>query len=157
MLKANISIGLMILFLTASQSIGQNHDCTDYLDSEISELDVDLAARDFGLAGPYNIGIVMTYGTENGSSPPEIADFLSDLISEAVASSNYVPDHVSFNTMLFLGCSERAGISVSFKMGGLAVGPLDVRDAISEEAISEVVETRASVTRLLFNGFPVVE
>ena len=126
----------------------ETHDCI----SVQSRGNVDSQARKFGLADTGNIGFVLTYGTSNGSSPDEVAEYISILLIEKHRKMNDVPSYVKISTEAFIDCTDKKGISVAFTMGGLAVGPVDILEAVSDTIIQKVIERRQSTARLLKNG-----
>ena len=97
-------------------------------------------AGDFGLSGRDNVGIIVYYGKGNGNTPEEFGAYVAKKVSDAAAlrgeqiNPKYFITHLNDNT---------TGVVLAYHMGGASVGPIDIRDGITEDTLKEVLDLRA--------------
>lgn len=102
-------------------------------------------AGNFGLADDQNVGIMMYYGSGNGSTADEVGTYLTENLQDRAAERDAQVTADYFVQDL----PEIEGIIVTFHVGGQAVGPMDIRKAVTEEAFDTVIDTRQDVNRLM--------
>ena len=102
-------------------------------------------AGNFGNAGRENVGIMMYYGSGNGSTADEVGTYLNENLEGRASERNATIDAEFFVNHL----PEIEGIIITFHVGGQAIGPMDIREAITEATFDKVIDTRQDVNRLM--------
>lgn len=109
-------------------------------------------AGDFGLADGNNIGMIIYYGTGNGSSPEDVAAFLisklDERLNERIAEDPTLMVQ-DIDVEYYITNIEQEGIGVAYMMGGMSVGPVDINQAFTPETLNQVLENRENTARLL--------
>lgn len=102
-------------------------------------------AGNFGKADRKNVGIMMYYGTGNGSSPEEVGEFIEAGLEDAAEQRGIDLDAEYF----FTKTDHFEGIVVGYLIGGLSIDGMDIREAIKPETYDMVIDKRQSINMTL--------
>ncbi len=106
-----------------------------------------------------NIGIIIYYGSGNGATPEQAGDYVLNKLNKRLEER--VKQDPSFNPsnidaayfIQHLDPDAREGIVVGFLMGGQGIKK-DIREAVTNNVLDDVLDKRATSARLLNNTRP---
>lgn len=104
-----------------------------------------IEAGRFGNSSENNVGIILYYGSGNGSPSDAVGDRLVSDLETAASSQGVELDADYFVQDL----PEIEGILVGFFPGPKAIGPLDIRTALQEETYQTVINQRLQTNRTM--------
>lgn len=139
------------LALAATPALADDARSTRTLDGQAEAVAYESPIEQAGLYGQEdldNIGITVFYGVNNGVTKEQVGEFVERKLLEQAAQRG-----MNIDPRYFVIDADFEGVGVGYHMGGLAVDAQDIREAVSEETLNEVLDTRQNTARLLAAQF----